>query len=464
MDVRIAFSRPHWTPLCRTARGAAFALAFWGGIATADQVRIEIDVRGEVFAKAAAEAQPAGSSLQMKALLEFDEVPAEAGDAAVFRRYHSAAADLTIDDNSTRTTLGEDAREIVVERQGSTPVPFLRRGYLTRDELDLLDTPFDPLLLAALLPAEPPEETAPWALSPDETAGLLAIDTVEHGGLEARIVEVFDGVARIALSGVVDGACDGVPTHLIVEGSFSAAVRTEEGRHRFHGPVDGVDVVIRERREASHVAPGFDVEARMMLTRETSTAPEEAVPPPDRVELSRRDGRGRPGLAWHRDAGQRFDLVYDSRWRIVEDGPAGLVMRFVDRGALVAQCSITALPRADSDLTPTINDLQRDIRQSLAGQFGRFEDADEVSRRDDAERPERKEVRVVSAGTAEGLPFQWIHYVVADRDGRRAGVTFMLEASLAKRFGEADKSLVAGLRFPAATPREARLPEKTTLP
>jgi hypothetical protein len=100
----------------------------------------------------------------------------------------------------------------------------------------------------------------------------------------------------------------------------------------------------------------------------------------------------------------------------------------------------------------------------LAGQFGRFEDADEVSRRDDAERPERKEVRVVSAGTAEGLPFQWIHYVVADRDGRRAGVTFMLEASLAKRFGEADKSLVAGLRFPAATPREARLPEKTTLP
>jgi len=458
-----------WTPPRSTVqavvRGIVVPLASWvvaaGGATAADDVRIAIEVRGDLFAAAASEAEPARSSLELKALLEFDEIPAGAGDAVV-RRYREAAADLKIGEHPSRTTLGEDAREVVIERQGSTPVPSLRRGHLTREELDLLDTPFDPLLLASLIPDSPADEAVSWAVSPDAAAGLLAIDTVEHGGLEARIVEVFDGVARIALSGVIDGACDGVPTHLVVDGTCTAAVSTEGGRHRFQGPITGIDVVIRERREASHVAPGFDVEARMVLARSTSAAEPMATsePQPSR----RRDVEGRPGLAWYRNGENRYDLVYDSRWRIVEDGPAGLVLRFVDRGALVAQCSVTALPRADSDLTPTIDDLQRDIRQSLAGQFGRFEDADEMSRRGDAETPDLKIVRVASSGTAEGLPFQWIHYVVADREGRRAGVTFMFEASLARRFADADRSLVEGLRFPAAAAREARLPEKTALP
>jgi hypothetical protein len=61
-------------------------------------------------------------------------------------------------------------------------------------------------------------------------------------------------------------------------------------------------------------------------------------------------------------------------------------------------------------------------------------------------------VRVVSTGTAEKLPFRWIHHVLTDAEGRRAAATFMLEASAAGRFAEADRELIDGFGFPAAEP------------
>ena len=81
-------------------------------------------------------------------------------------------------------------------------------------------------------------------------------------------------------------------------------------------------------------------------------------------------------------------------------------------------------------------------------------------------------VRVVSEGTAENLPFRWIHHVLTDASGRRAAATFMLEASAAKRFAAADREFVDGLAFPsnptptpeAPAEREARAPRETVTP
>ena len=88
-------------------------------------------------------------------------------------------------------------------------------------------------------------------------------------------------------------------------------------------------------------------------------------------------------------------------------------------------------------------------------------------------------VRVVTAGRAGDLPFRWIHYVLTDAAGHRLAVTCMLEQSLEKRFGSADRELIDGITLPATeevsaakTPspspappdREARLPEESRTP
>jgi hypothetical protein len=210
-----------------------------------------------------------------------------------------------------------------------------------------------------------------WEIPADLTAGLLAIDTVDSGGLEARIEDVIDERAKVVISGIVDGAADGVPTHVTVEGQFTVAARSvaaveaasddEPVRHELHGRVTQVSAVIRERRQASHVAPGFEVEAKLLVTRtpidaERPVADPTAEPAADSTPSSpvqgsplRRSGAAAPGQVWYRDADGRLDLIHDTRWRRVEDDANGLVMRLVDRGALVGQCSISSLPRAPAE-------------------------------------------------------------------------------------------------------------------
>lgn len=445
------------------------------------RVRCRLEVEGELFAPAGRDAEPVKQPIGVQARFDYVERPAaDDGATTVVRDYVDATAEVVVEGDRTATALGADARLVHARLEGMTPASFLPRGFLSREEADLLDVPFDPLLLDAVRPADPLAEAATWTLPGDLAAGLLAIDTVESGVIEATLTEVVDGLAAVSLAGTIEGAADGVSTRVVVEGRiFVAAVPEDDGRHRLSGRVSRVAVTLQERRQASHVAPGFDVVARITLARQAESSPvgggEIATAAAGTVTATasgtapRRGGPGRPGLIWHHDADGGFDLVHDARWRAVEDGPHGLVLRFIDRGALVAQCSITALPRS-AGAAATIAEVQRDIERSLAGQFDGVEQAAEATRSDGI-----RSVRVVSVGTAEGLPFRWIHYVLTADGGQRAAVTFMLEASMAERFGTADRDFVDGFAFgqgagtkpvdgQQAGEREARLPPKAALP
>jgi hypothetical protein len=368
-------------------------------------------------------------------------------------------------------------------------MPYLPDGFLSGEESDLLETPFDSLLLDDLLPREPVSIGQTWEIPADLTAGLLAIDTVESGSIEARVQEVSDGRAKVTFAGIIDGAVDGVPTHVTVVGSFAVAATDDAAAdastdastdakspfYRLQGRVLHVSADIRERRQASHVAPGFEVEARLVVARTAlDSAPETAAKQtvdavvgedaedssaaPAQGQPSRRRGEGGPGRVWYRDTKGRFDLVHDTRWRRVENGENGMVMRLVDRGALVGQCSITSLPQAAAASLPTRDDVQRDIERSLAGQVVHSDATDESDRADGL-----RVVRIASAGTAGRLPFRWIHYVLAAQDGSRVNVTFMFEESMVQRFGDADRPLIDGLRLTVSTPtQEKRSPEGPT--
>lgn len=431
------------------------------------RVRVKVDASGELIATAGREAEPVRQPIAVAGRFDFSERPADAdaAPAVVVRTFTDAVAEITVDGQAAQVVLADDARQLRVARIGTAPVPYLADAFLTRAELDLLDTPFDSLLVDELRAKGVVTVGHTWDVPADVAAGLLAIDTIETGGIQARLDEVVDCRARVVLEGIVEGAVDGVPTHVVVEGTCTITAApdvssdAESLRYRLDGGVTHVAVTLQERRQASHVAPGFDIEARVVVSRaaqpETETEPAAAT-----AAATRRRGEGRPGLVWHQDAGRRFDLVHDARWRAVEEGEGSAVLRYVDRGALVAQCSITALPPAPASSLPTIQEVQRDIRRSLAGQFERFEGAAEAKRTDGV-----TIVRVESAGTAEKLPFRWVHYVLADEAGRRASVAFMMEAPLAKRFGDAGQTLVDGLTLDAVpAAREARLPKKTATP
>ena len=448
------------------------------------RVRVRLDVTGELVAPAGPDAAPVREPVEMTARFDFEETlpgPSAPEEAMVVRRaYRDATASMRVGDATTNATLAADARHLCVVRQGTTPMPYLEDGFLSGEESDLLETPFDSLLIDDLLPKTTVSIGQAWEIPADITAGILAIDTVESGVIEARVQEVADDRATVAFAGIIDGAVDGVPTHVTVEGSFAVAARTavsdesESGsesdsvpvRYELHGRISQVSSVVRERRQASHVAPGFEVEARLLVARTAlaanvemekdsdSHADLQADPAADAGRSGsdpagppRRRGLGGPGRVWYRDPQGGFDLVHDVRWRRVEDGANGLVMRLVDRGALVGQCSITSLPQAPAASLPTREEVQRDVERSLAGQVVRIDAAEETERADGL-----KVVRLASSGAAGRLPFRWIHYVLAAHDGSRVSVTFMFEESMQQRFGEADRPLIEGVRLPATRP------------
>lgn len=461
---------------------AGLMAAAWCGVTLAEadperrrarDVDLKLTVQGELHGPASGTKEGARQPIAMEARFRFLEMLEPSGaEAVVLRRYTQAEATLDADGGEQSLTLPADARQIAVARLGTTPQPYLPRAHLSRDELELLETPFDSVLLEDLLPGRPVAADDHWTLAGDLAAGLLAIDTVENGTLEAKIVDLTDGQARISLEGVVDGAVDGVPTHVLVEGEFTVAAEPDEDGHVLTGDVTQLDVVLKERRQASHVAAGFEIEARLAVARSPADADEEApdAARDDETEADtdteavaaalRRQGAGRPGLVWYRDSEGRYDIVHEASWRYVGEDAGGLVIRLLDLGALVAQCSITALPRAEDAKPPTVDEVKRHVEQSLSGQFKRFDGVRETAREEDGVRI----VRVVSEGVAEGLPFRWIHYVLTDDAGHRVNATFMYEASLEKRFADADERFVAGLRLAAEPLREARLPPKTVVP
>jgi hypothetical protein len=471
--------RNWWQTRLRIGAAGCLVCAMAACFGDPSQVEVRLDVTGELVAPAGRGAEPVRQPISVAGRFDFVETPAaDSTDVAAIREYREATAEIVVDGEQTIVALGTDARRLSVAHLGTTAVPFLPRGFLTREERDLLDIPFDPLLIGGLQPPSVVAVGDRWDVPSDVAAGLLAVDTIETGSVEAKLESVSDCVAQVTLAGVIDGAVDGVPTHVVVDGSFTIEAAPDISsnatslRYRLDSPVAKLAATLRERRQASHVAPGFAVEARVSVTRsaaageaasaaviETPTAGDQAAATPPR-----RPAIGRPDRLWYRDPSGRFDLVHDARWRTVEQASGSVVMRLVDHGALVAQCSITALPQVGVADTPTVEELKRDISRSLDGQFERFEDA-ALSTRDDGV----VVVRVVSAGTAGDLPFLWVHAVLADETGRRASVTFMMEASMAQRFGTADADLLTGLRLGGdgdseATAREARLPRKTATP
>lgn len=432
----------------------------------ASQVVHEVTVEGDLFATAGAGTEPIREPISLAARFAFTERPAPAaGPNVTLRRYAVAAAAIDVGGVASRRLLGRDGRELLVTVQGTTVSPWLADGFLSREEADLLDTPFEPLLIDGLKPEGPVAVGETWKVPADLVAGLLAIDTVESGGIEASLAEVAEGRARVRLAGTVTGGVDGVPTRLEVQGEATVAAGGDEPaeRWRLEGRVVELEAVIKERRQAGWVAPGLDVEARVVIRRVDEEAPAGPADEPAADELGpmiaeRPRGQGRPGVVWHRHPGGRYAVVMDGRWRVIEDGPEGLVMRFVDRGALIGQCSILPLPPTDADTPPTAETVRSDVRRSLGDQFGHIAESDASTREDGT-----RVVRVVVDGAAEGRPFRWIHHVLTDPAGHQVAVTFMLEPVLADRFAAADRELVAGLvvlRDPPPRSAAAGAPER----
>lgn len=421
------------------------------------QVKAKMEVGGEM--KLVHDGKVQDVKMSVVAQFDYQEKlvegqPHKLADLRSVRFYETAKATIKIGDGQVEPALRDDRRLIVsaVGSKGKATL-FSPSGPLTRDELDLVDTPGNSLLIYALLPEQSVAVKDTWKPTAEVLAALLGMDTVSNTEVECVLTQVADGVATIESRGHVDAAVGGVASELNVKTKCLFDLNKKRITH--------FGIAIGENRSVGHVSPGLDVVA---VVRMAFTSRKES----DKLGQKQLAGvplKAHPAvnqLVYEKPTEYRF--YHGRNWFVMDETAGTVSLRLVERGELLAQCNVSA-EDGKEDKPPTIEEFQAEVRQALGESFGKFEQAVTLDDNDDF-----TIYRVVATGKASELPITWIYFMVLDEAKHRAVFAFTAETPLADRLKDVDLPMVSSLEFlyrqadPNAkpTPAKAQKPAATS--
>ncbi len=401
-------------------------------------------------------ADPKTLPMSVVATIGFDErllrVDRSGHPASSLRYYTQAGAVIKVDQGGEKPSLSEAHRLVVANRPpGASPLLYSLGEPISRQELDLIDTAANTLVIEDMLPPQAVAIGQSWKASDATLAALIGLDAVSFSDVECVLGGVNEGIADLAAAGSVSGAAGGVSTEIELK-----------AKYRFHLQQKRISyfaLLIKEKRAIGHIGPGLDTVAKVLMVihpldksqQLTSAAAEKAARSPALAEAPLR----------YTAPGGQFRFDFDRRWYVTGEEPKLTVMRLLDRGELVAQCNISAMPSGQKTL-PSLAEFQRDVQRSLGDKFGQF-----VSAAEDKTERGYQLLRVVANGTVAQLPIQWIYYLVSDDQGRRVSLAFTMEQELVERFAHADRTLVRQLEIlegPSPTPAATTPGPSASLP
>ena len=392
------------------------------------------------------------------------------------RYYREAQAEIHVDKRSETSTLRDSLRLIIARAEGKgETLIFSPHGPLTREELDLIDLQGNTLVADRLLPNVEVKIGDSWKISQTWLAPLLGLDAVATSSVEAKLAGVEGRQAQIEFAGPLNGAVAGVATEIDLSGGVVFDLQTK--------CLISIQLRIKERRSVGFVTPGFEVtadvtvdiaplagsdeltEAKLKeLKDRESVALEREInytvigpyykdrgPKSDPVEHDKLQAKAKEKqkatdaadqlLLFHSEAGN-FHFVYDRRWRITRNEPSVAVMRLIDRGEMLAQCNVSALPQLSAGSSVTLEEFQDDIKKSLGQNFGAFETSEILSTATGAHL-----LKLTVSGKVANVPIQWRYYLLLDDAGRRIALCFTLDNSFVERFGDGDAIILGSLDF-----------------
>lgn len=373
------------------------------------------------------------------------------GQGRSVRQYGKAEGVIKSGEYEYKPVLRDERRLIGVEVGSPTLAMFSPRGPLTFEELELIDVPANSLLLDRLLPDRAVAVGRTWDHPDELMAALLGLDEITEGDVRSKLTEVVDAVARCEMSGSLSGVEGGVATKIELKAKYQFDLD--------HRRITWLGLLVRERRSAGPVDTGFDVVARLQMNiapgarcehlTDQALANASLEPTAELTQLS------------YASAGGGWRFSHDRRWSVITEEENQAVLRFIDRGDKLAQCSVASMPDAPQATEVTLEDFQSDVSRSLSGNFESLVQAGQWHSEADY-----RVFQVVAEGEISGVPMRWVYYLIANRHGRRVVLAFVLEKEMLDRFEQADEKLVATLRLAepkvAAKPISDRRPEGGT--
>jgi hypothetical protein len=303
---------------------------------------------------------------------------------------------------------------------------------LTRDELELMNVPGNSALLRTLLPETAVSVGDTWTISNKQLAPMLGLDAITQSAVTGRLRDVKDEIAIVDVNGKLSGAVGGIATEIEITGKMDFNLQNRN--------VSRVAFSIKENRSIGHADAGYDVTAQIRIALAPSREIDELT---DKSlhEFPLDRNAGSELLRFDSMAGG-FRMLLDRRWRVMADQPKLTVLRFIDRGDLVAQCNMSKLPELEQGKKLQLEELQNDVRQALGENFGQFIEASQYVSDSGI-----RVLRAVAIGKVADLPIQWRYYHLSNDEGERLAIVFTLEEELGERFANADQMLIQSLEF-----------------
>jgi hypothetical protein len=303
-------------------------------------------------------------------------------------------------------------------------------GPMLRDELELLKVPGEAVVWNALLPSKPVKPGDTWKPADTTLAKLLGIEVITQAKVTAKLIEVKGGLAMMELDGSISGAVGGIATDMNLKAKFNFDLARRQ--------VTWLALGIAEKRAIGHAEPGYDITSRVRVSATPlSTSAELADGLLKSFDLKMHSGST---LLTHDSTEGAFQLLHDRRWHVMADHRDATILRLIDHGDLIAQCNITRLRDQPVDKYLALDAFQQEITGTLGKNFEQVVTADESTTENGL-----RQLCVVIAGQAQDVPVQWTYYHLTDRTGRSTSMVFTMDARLADRFAELDRSLVGTL-------------------
>jgi hypothetical protein len=363
----------------------------------------------------------------------------KSGTALAVRYYDQAEATIKVDDSGRTPKLPEDRKLFVVEHGIDRPILYCPNGPLSREQLDLIDVVGDAIALNRLLPPNPVAKDDTWSNSSTVMGPLLTLDSVAVCEVKSVLEDYNASFAKIRLAGTVQGTADGAATEIEVRAVYLF--------NRHFRRVSRLNLAIRERRSIGGATPGLDAVAKLQIQVEPldkSAHIDDATVA--KAAAAKRDPSA-DLLYESGPLGLRFE--HDRNWYVTSQQRESVTFRRVDRGDLVAQCTLTALPPKSAGRQTTLEQFQKDVTYSLGKNFGEM-----VSSRQFQNEAGLYCYELVVRGFVQEVPVEWHYYLLSPENGDRVSAAITLEKPMVDRVGQTDRELIESLelfpRMPAA--------------
>jgi hypothetical protein len=305
--------------------------------------------------------------------------------------------------------------------------------------IDVVGTSF---FIDRLLPSAPVAMNDSWSHDATVMGPLLTLDSVAVCEVKSTLDGSNDNFAKMRLAGTVHGSVDGAATELEVKAVYLFDRRARR--------ISQINLAIRERRSIGGATPGLEATAKMQIKVEPiGISPRMAG---DVVAKATKNPRvpARELLFESQPLGIRFH--HDRNWFITSRQRESVTLRRIDRGDLVAQCTITALPAKSAGRQTTLDQFQKDVTFALGKSFGEL-----VSSRQWQNSAGLYCYQLVARGLVDEVPVEWHYYLAAPESGERVSAAITIEKPMIERVGTTDVELFESIKlFP-------RMPEVQTV-